>query len=161
MTVSRTPQDGRISVSVRRDRLLRHRNVGGGKHDAPAADTFESQGREPGSLIRCQIQEADRFQMPTARAVLPIFMNGALRQRRHVGHRVWLPFLLLLSGCRFAEPPEPKTLIDNMKKTSSNGTIRVVETLGTPDNGGLIHQVRPVTGRPRHRRFSGRSATQP
>jgi TonB family protein len=70
--------------------------------------------------------------------------NVAHRQRPHAGHRAWLAFLLLLSGCSFTEPPDPKTLIDSMKKTSGNGRILVGSTFPTPDNCGIIHSVRPV-----------------
>ena len=52
--------------------------------------------------------------------------------------------LLLLSACSYISPVPPLPTATDQKNISSNGTIRVASTLGTPENGGLIYQVKPV-----------------
>ena len=50
---------------------------------------------------------------------------------------------LLLAACRSAPVPHRTSTVDQTKR-SNEGRIRVVETLGSPENCGMIHGARPV-----------------
>jgi TonB family protein len=51
--------------------------------------------------------------------------------------------LVLVAGCRSAPSSHPTTAAE-LKTPSEKGRILVGSTFPTPDNGGMIHSVRPV-----------------
>jgi TonB family protein len=66
-----------------------------------------------------------------------------IRLMLFVGLTVSVVVMLSLAACRSASPPYPTSTMDQ-KKVPNQGRIRVVETLGSLENCGMTHGVRPV-----------------